>query len=58
MLLGGTTACTHDFEEINKDPNKMLVGELQPYGMFEELFYGMAVSRQTTPMPGTTNSLR
>ncbi len=46
MLLGGTTACTHDFEEINKDPNKMLVGELQPYGMFEELFYGMA--RQQT----------
>lgn len=42
LLLGGATACTNDFEEINTDPNKMLVGNLQPYGIFEALFYGMA----------------
>lgn len=35
-------SCTHDFEEANTDPNKMLVGELQPYGMFENLFYTTA----------------
>ncbi len=34
--------CTHDFVEINTDPNKMTVGDLQPYGMFEPLLYGMA----------------
>ena len=42
VIGGGVTGCTNDFEEINTDPNKMNVGELQPYGMFEQLFYGMA----------------
>ena len=37
-----STGCTHDFEETNTDPNKMLVGDLQPYGMFENLFYTTA----------------
>lgn len=35
-------SCTHDFEEINTDPNKMNVGDLQPYGMFESLLYSSA----------------
>lgn len=39
-------SCTHDFEKINTDPNKMNVGDLHPYGMFEQLFYGTA-STQT-----------
>lgn len=43
MLAAGMFAgCTHDFEETNTDPNKMLVGDLQPYGMFENLFYSTA----------------
>ncbi len=42
-LIGG---CTHDFEKTNTDPNKMLVGELQPYGMFENLFYTTAKNNQ------------
>lgn len=42
MLSGVCGGCTHDFEETNTDPNKMLVGELQPYGMFESLFYSTA----------------
>lgn len=37
-----TAGCTHDFEKTNTDPNKMNVGELQPYGMFENLFYSTA----------------
>lgn len=43
-VLGGAflSGCTHDFEETNTDPNKMLVGDLQPYGMFENLFYTTA----------------
>ncbi len=39
LIAGG---CTHDFVETNTDPNKMLVGDLQPYGMFENLFYTTA----------------
>lgn len=36
------SGCTHEFVEANTDPNKMLVGDLQPYGMFENLFYTTA----------------
>lgn len=42
LLASSLAGCTHDFEEINTDPNKMQIGELQPYGMFEPLLYGMA----------------
>lgn len=46
MLLGcSLLSCTHNFEEINTDPNKMLVGDLQPYGLFEQMFYGTASSQ-------------
>ncbi|MDE7443635.1 MAG: SusD/RagB family nutrient-binding outer membrane lipoprotein, partial [Muribaculaceae bacterium] len=41
-LIGGPMmSCTHDFEEINTDPNTMPVGDLNPYGVFEATFYGM-----------------
>jgi len=33
------TACTTDFEEINTNPNKMTVGDLQPSNLFEPLLY-------------------
>lgn len=46
VLSGSLLSCTHDFEEINTDPNKMNVGDLHPYGMFEQLFYSTA-SNQT-----------
>ncbi len=36
------TACTHDFEEINTDPNNMEVGTVNAYGMFEPLLYNGA----------------
>jgi len=42
LMSGLGTSCTHDFEEINTDPNKMNVGDLQPYGMFEALLYNTA----------------
>ncbi len=41
-MSGFGASCTHDFEEINTDPNKMNVGDLQPYGMFEALLYNTA----------------
>lgn len=42
IALAGMCSCTDDFEKTNTDPNKMNVGELKPYGMFENLFYGTA----------------
>ena len=35
-------ACTSDFEEINTNPNKTTVGEIQASGMFEPLLYNGA----------------
>ncbi|MDE7406954.1 MAG: SusD/RagB family nutrient-binding outer membrane lipoprotein, partial [Muribaculaceae bacterium] len=37
--LTGMTACTTDFEEINTNPNTMVVGMASPYNMFEYLVY-------------------
>lgn len=34
-----STACTTDFEEINTNPNKMTVGNLQPANLLEPLLY-------------------
>ena len=42
VFLAGMCSCTDDFEKTNTDPNKMNVGDLKPYGMFESLFYGTA----------------
>lgn len=41
-MAGG---CTNDFEEINKDPNKIVVGDVSPYNMFENLLWGGASNR-------------
>ena len=45
MALGGLYSCTQDFEDINTDPNKLVVGQLTPYNMFESLLYGAANNR-------------
>lgn len=39
LLSTGLTSCTNDFVEANTNPNTMVVGDLNPYGMFEAAFY-------------------
>lgn len=44
-LLAGlmsATSCTTDFEDINTNPNKITVGQLQPVNMFEPILYEAA----------------
>ena len=41
MLASSATSCTDSFESINTDPNTLPMGELNPYGVFEAMFYGM-----------------
>lgn len=38
--------CTSDFEEVNTDPNKFIVGKIAPYNMFEPMLYDGARQRQ------------
>lgn len=45
VLMLVQTGCTQDFEEINKDPNKIVVGDVSPYNMFENLLWGGASTR-------------
>jgi hypothetical protein len=42
VVLGCFSSCTHDFEEINTDPNKITVGNIQPYSLVEALIYNSA----------------
>jgi hypothetical protein len=42
MLGTGIASCTGNFEEINTNPNRMLVGDITPYGMFEPVLYNSA----------------
>lgn len=42
FIVGTTFACTSDFEEINTNPNRTTVGEIQASGMFEPLLYNGA----------------
>ena len=42
MITAGLCACTGDFEEINTNPNRMLVGQIGPYSMFEPILYNSA----------------
>lgn len=37
--------CTENFEEINTDPNRVVVGQVTPYNMFEKLLYDGANNR-------------
>lgn len=42
FLAGTVFSCTSDFEEINTNPNRTTVGEIQTSGMFEPLLYNGA----------------
>jgi hypothetical protein len=42
ILLGALYSCTKDFEDINTNPNRTLVGMIQPAGMFEPILYNSA----------------
>jgi hypothetical protein len=42
LVLGSLYSCTGNFEEINTNPNRTLVGMIQPSGMFEPLLYNSA----------------
>ncbi|MDE7443969.1 MAG: SusD/RagB family nutrient-binding outer membrane lipoprotein, partial [Muribaculaceae bacterium] len=46
LVATASTSCVHDFEDINVNPNTMLVGELNPYGVFEAMFYGFGKQHQ------------
>ena len=42
LVLGSLYSCTGNFEEINTNPNRTLVGMIQPSGMFEPILYNSA----------------
>lgn len=39
ILATSLSSCTHDFVEVNTNPNTMVLGDLNPYGLFEATFY-------------------
>ncbi|MCX6333548.1 MAG: SusD/RagB family nutrient-binding outer membrane lipoprotein [Bacteroidia bacterium] len=42
LVLGLSNSCTKNFEEINTNPNKTLVGMIQASGLFEPILYNSA----------------
>ena len=42
LALMSVSSCTSDFEETNTNPNTLLVGQLQPYTVFEPNLYTAA----------------
>lgn len=42
FVLGFLNSCTKDFQEINTNPNRTVVGMIQPSGMFEPILYNSA----------------
>jgi hypothetical protein len=42
LALGLSNSCTKNFEEINTNPNRTLVGEIQASGLFEPILYNSA----------------
>jgi len=44
-LLSGLASCTHDFEEINKNPN--LIDQISPGTLLNEIIYNMASNNLT-----------
>ncbi len=42
LVLGSLWSCTKNFEEINTNPNRTLVGMIQPSGLFEPILYNSA----------------
>ncbi len=46
LLATAVVACTDNFEATNTNPNKMTVGDIKAYGMFEPLLYNGASAWQ------------
>ncbi len=46
LILYSLTSCTNNFEEINTNPNKLLVGDINAYNCFEPLLYGLGRNSQ------------
>ncbi len=46
LILCCLVSCTRNFEEINTNPNKLLVGEVNAYNCFEPLLYGIGRNSQ------------
>ncbi len=44
LAAAGLGSCTNDFENTNKNPNTMEVGDIDPYSLFEPLIYKTAKS--------------
>jgi hypothetical protein len=42
IVLGSVNSCTKDFEEINTNPNRTIVGMIEASGMFEPILYNSA----------------
>jgi len=42
LMLGLLNSCTKDFEQINTNPNRTVVGMIQASGMFEPILYNSA----------------
>lgn len=42
LVIGSFVSCTKNFEELNTNPNRTLVGEIQASGLFEPILYNSA----------------
>ena len=42
VSLGCLVSCTHNFEDINTNPNKFLFGQEKAYNCVEPIIYGTA----------------
>ena len=40
LIATSSVSCSDSFESINTDPNETPMGMLNPYGVFEAMFYG------------------
>ncbi len=47
VLCSLTLSCTKDFENINRDPNKILFGDAAATSLYEPLVYGLATNNQS-----------
>ena len=50
--------CTGDFEDINSDPNNIIVGDIEPANMLEPLLMNGPMRLYTTPTTTATKSRR
>lgn len=42
LAAAGLSSCTNDFEDTNKNPNTLVVGDIDPYSLYEPLIYKSA----------------